>query len=81
VLIEDLGWALREGMVRVNDPEFIRECLSFVRTEKKPDGEAQPGCYDDLVMAWGGAFQMRKYTRREGAPQIVRDRIPVPGQD
>ena len=79
VLIEDLGWALREGMMQVNDPEFIRECLSFVRTEKKPDGEAQPGCFDDLVMAWGGAYQMRKHARREGAPQVVRDRIPMPG--
>lgn len=77
-MLTDLEWALREGMMGVNDPEFIRECLSFVRTEKYPDGEAQQGCHDDLIFAWGIAWQMRRYVKRPGETQIVRDTIPYP---
>lgn len=80
VLIEDLGWALRENLIGVRHPEFIRECLSFVRTERKPDGEAQEGCHDDLLFACGIAWQLRKYAKRPGAPQRIRDLIPMPGR-
>lgn len=79
ILIEDLGWALRERLIGVYDPEFIRECLSFVRTERKPEGEAQAGTFDDLLFAWAIAWQMRKYVQRLGVVQIIRDRIPRPG--
>lgn len=78
VLIEDLAWALREGLMGVSDPEFVRECLSFVRTEKRPDGEPQEGCYADLIFAWAIAWQMRRYAQRPGPPQVIRDRIPYP---
>lgn len=77
-LIEDLGFAIREQSITPNDENFIRECFTFVRTDKKPDGEAQEGCFDDSVFTWGISWQMRKYARHPSKPVVLKDRIAKP---
>ncbi len=59
IMIDDLAQALNEGSMIVHDPEFIRECLTYVYNDKGGTS-AQSNCHDDRVMAWAVALQMRK---------------------
>ena len=59
VMLDELKGAIRQGVIGVSDKEFVLECLSFVRTGRKPDGEADAGAHDDLVMANAGAWWLR----------------------
>lgn len=58
ILITDLGMYIRNGDIRIHDKTTIGELMTFVRTDEKPMGEAQPGCHDDCVMSLGIAVQM-----------------------
>ncbi len=51
---------IREGLATIHSPELLSELMTFVRLA---DGktEAQQGCFDDLVIAWLIALQLRKY--------------------
>ena len=51
---------IREGLATIRSPELLSELMTFVRLA---DGktEAQSGCFDDLVIAWLIALQLRKY--------------------
>lgn len=60
VMIENLATVIREDGIWVPDEGFWRECLSFVRTERKPDGEAAAGQHDDRIFAYGMALEIRK---------------------
>ena len=51
---------IREALAIIHSPELLSELMTFVRLA---DGktEAQQGCFDDLVIAWLIALQLRKY--------------------
>jgi len=51
---------IREALATIHSPELLSELMTFVRLA---DGktEAQQGCFDDLVIAWLIALQLRKY--------------------
>lgn len=77
ILITDLAMYIRNRDIKIFDKVTIRELMSFVRTEKKPMGEAQAGTHDDTVMALGIAIQM--YRRSAYTPAnkktIVRSAV------
>jgi len=58
ILITDLGMYIRNGDIKIHDEVTLGELMTFVRTDEKPDGEAQPGCHDDCVLSLGIAVQM-----------------------
>lgn len=58
ILITDMGMYIRNRDIIIPDEITLRELTTFVRTDNKPDGEAQPGTFDDCVMALGIAIQM-----------------------
>jgi len=64
IMIDDLAQTLNEELMIVHDPEFIRECLTYIYTDKGGTS-AQSGCHDDRVMAWAITLQMRKEIGRE----------------
>lgn len=62
---------IREGLSTIHSPELLSELMTFVRLA---DGktEAQEGCYDDLVIAWLIALQLRKYAPRKATVKESR---------
>lgn len=64
ILLEDLRGALEEGHMQVNDREFLHQARIFeqVFRDGRPTTryEARSGQHDDLVFAWGLAWQARK---------------------
>jgi len=59
IMIGDLEAAIREGLLLVNDEEFVRECLTYVYNDRGGTG-AQPGCHDDRVIARAIALVLAK---------------------
>ena len=59
IMIDELAQAISEGSLAINDPEFVRECLTYVYNDNGGTG-AQNGCHDDRVIAMAIALQMRK---------------------
>ena len=64
LMLDELAEAVEDGHMKCNDIKFIQECLSF-RKQSSGKYEADPGAYDDRVMKWAIAWQMRK--ERTGA--------------
>jgi len=64
VMVDGLAEALAEGFLGVNDPELVKECLTYVYNERGGTG-AQAGCRDDRVIAAAIAWQLRKAPRPE----------------
>jgi len=64
---------IREGLATIHSPELLSELMTFVRLA---DGktEAQEGCFDDLVIAWLIALQIRKYAPRKATTKESRQR-------
>jgi hypothetical protein len=58
ILLDDLAEAVHHEYMQTNDRVFLGECLTFA-----DDGtgkyKAREGCYDDAVLAWGIAWQVR----------------------
>ena len=69
ILIDDLAEALAEGFLLVHSTGLVDECLTFVTTDSGSQ-EAQPGKYDDRVIAAAIAWQVRK--RPTPQPRIRR---------
>ena len=61
VMIDGLDEAVRERLIIIHDPEFVRECLTYVYDDKGGTG-AQAGCRDDRVIARAIALQVAKTT-------------------
>lgn len=60
VMLAELAEAIRNGEIVIRCREGIGEMLSFIRNEQgRP--QASKGAYDDRVMAYALAWQMRKY--------------------
>lgn len=57
-MISDLATAIDEYLMKINDPLFINQCMTF---QKDGDGKYQAGegCYDDLVIAWAISYQLK----------------------
>jgi len=59
LLIGELKTAIEEYLMKINDTEFIDQCMTF-----QDDGtgkyQAEEGCFDDLVLAYAIAWQLRK---------------------
>jgi hypothetical protein len=62
VLIDDLAEAIEEGHTESNDIEFLAQCRHFVL--KKGKLGAISGYFDDDIMAYGIAWQVRKHYKR-----------------
>lgn len=60
VLIGDLAEGIFKRTIRLRNLPLISQFFSFIRTDKKPEGEATKGAHDDYIMAWGIALQARK---------------------
>lgn len=60
VMMAELAEAIRLRQYRMPNEEAIRECQSFVRTEKHPDGIAVKGRHDEFVFLWAIYGQIRK---------------------
>uniref|UniRef100_A0A6M3XXA6 Putative terminase n=1 Tax=viral metagenome TaxID=1070528 RepID=A0A6M3XXA6_9ZZZZ len=63
VMIEGLAEAVRLRDIREPEPKAIDEFLSFIRSEKHPDGKATGGMHDDFVMMWAIGMEIRKHVR------------------
>jgi len=59
ILVDDLAAAISGGHVIIRSQALIGECMTFVTTDAGSQ-EAQPGKYDDRVIALGIAWQVRK---------------------
>ena len=60
VMLGELAETVRNLQIRPRSREAVGEMLSFIRNEKlRP--EHSEGAYDDRVMSWAIAWQMRKY--------------------
>jgi len=64
---------IREALSTIRSSELLSELMTFVRLV---DGktEAQEGCFDDLVIAWLIALQIRKYAPRKATVKESRQR-------
>lgn len=60
-MIMDLAEAVRLRQITEPNEDALREFLTFIRTAKKPEGEARGGCHDEYVMAWAISLQIRKH--------------------
>ena len=60
VMIADLAEMIRLRQIKPRTQEFINQCRAFIRTKKKPDGEARKGCHDEFPIFWGIGIQARK---------------------
>jgi len=74
-MLDQLKRGIREGSIGVMDKDFVLECLSFVRTDAYPDGEADAGAHDDLVMANAGVWRLRALS---GPPSPIKIRELLP---
>ncbi len=63
VIIAGLVEVVREHTDWINDPETLREMLSFVRN-RSGRAEAQAGAHDDCVMALAIAYHVRRSWRK-----------------
>ena len=62
LLLDELNEALEEDHMLANDKLFLAECKTFVDNGGKY--EAAEGEHDDLVIAWGIAWQARKTPKK-----------------
>lgn len=58
IMIDELVKAVNRGYLKVRDPAFLAECMTFVKNNRGR-AEAQSGCHDDRVIAQAIAWQMR----------------------
>ena len=59
-MLQDCAEEIRLRQYRIPCEADINEFLSFIRTEKHPDGVATGGCHDEAPIVWGIYGQMRK---------------------
>ncbi len=62
IMLDKLSESLTDGFMQCNDRDFLGECLTF-KLQTSGKFEADPGCYDDTVVKWAIAWQMRGVRR------------------
>lgn len=60
VMLNDLRAATEERWMKVNDPVYVSQAMTFKLDRDEEKYKAAPGCNDDTVMAWAVAVQARK---------------------
>ena len=60
VMIGELAEAVRLRQIREPNEDALNQFYSFIRTKKKPEGEARGGAHDDLIVPWGIFLQISK---------------------
>jgi len=60
LMLQDLAENIRLRQYRIADEDEINEFLSFIRTDKHPDGKAMGGCHDEAPIVWAIYTQIRK---------------------
>ena len=60
VLIGELADSIARKDIRLHNPTALEQFFYFIRTPRKPEGEAAKGANDDYVMTAGIAQQIRK---------------------
>ena len=69
-MLDELAQGMREAAVAIPSADAIREMYTFVRNaDGKP--EATEGTHDDRVMAYAGALQMARFSRRRSRSKIA----------
>ena len=68
ILVDDLAGALLGGHVILHSGALVDELMTFVSTDAGSQ-EAQPGKFDDRVMALGIAWQVRKRPQARASTQ------------
>lgn len=72
VIIADLVRIVRDSVELINDPETLKEMLTFIRNERGR-AEAQQGEHDDHVMALAIAYYIRpQQSFRAASPEAPR---------
>jgi len=71
ILTDDLAEAINTGSLLVRNQLLVNEAMTFVLDDNGNAG-AQPGKFDDRIMAAGIAWQVRKRPR----PRMSRERPP-----
>ncbi len=61
VMLVDLSEMVRLRQFRIPQEHMVRQFLSFVRTDKNPDGVAVKGKHDDWVMLYAIYWQVKKH--------------------
>lgn len=76
--IDNMARLIRERRLGVKSKRFVKECMTYVRAD---DGKtnAQPGCYDDVVMSSAIIlFVMDQYVTEVGSITVPGMRFDVP---
>ena len=60
IMIGELADSIARKDIRLHNPLALEQFFYFVRTDRKPEGEATKGSNDDYVMATAMALQIRK---------------------
>jgi hypothetical protein len=60
VMLTDLRNFIEKGWIKINDPVFLSQCLSFKLDRDEEKYKAAPGCLDDRVIAGAISLQARK---------------------
>ena len=62
VLISDFIESIRDKLYPIYDRDLYKECLTFIDNNGKP--EADEGCNDDCIMAYGIGLQVRQVAHK-----------------
>ena len=60
IMIGELADSIARKDIRLHNPAALEQFFYFVRTDRKPEGEATKGANDDYVIATAMALQIRK---------------------
>ncbi len=66
VMIGDLAEIIFKRGVRIHNPNALSQFLTFIRTPRKPEGEATKGANDDYIMAIAIGQQIGKHMPSTG---------------
>ena len=72
-MLGELAQAIRTGMVTPRCAEAVQEMLSFVRDDRGRPSRT-PNTYDDHVISWTIAWQMRNYASSGESGPVWRDK-------
>ena len=70
IMINDLANAIHARLVVEPSEDVIKQFYTFIKTKRKPDGEARKGQHDDWVIVWAMAWQLRKVMPVKTPPLI-----------